>query len=332
MSQNEIGMWHSLGGAPFNVGTCFFGRQKRRATTLKGASVCNYVLKLILTRDVRFFGRDVDVIVGGRHCFCHHRLKASTDVRTDVQKDIWKDVRKDVRMRVRTDVCTDVCMDVWTDVRADVFTHRRADGRTSGRTSGQTSVRTSGRTRVGVGVPGGRGAGRGGGGAPGGHGAGRGGGGAPGGCRLDAEDAERLEDVKRDAGDAGRLEDAELDAEEAERLEDADFLLPCVSSFVALLSSFLRGGSVDAPWRLAPRSLDGSSAEAGSAEVPRRTRWPSFTHAGSVEAGPMDPRSASVLKENDNHPRKNPVHMEISIISSAGACARPAGSLSAAAV
>ena len=54
-----------------------FGRQKRRATTLKGASVCNYVLKLILNRDVRLFGRDVDVIVGGRHCFCHHRLKAS---------------------------------------------------------------------------------------------------------------------------------------------------------------------------------------------------------------------------------------------------------------
>ena len=141
-----------------------------------------------------------------------------------------------------------------------------------------------------------------------------------------------MEDVKRDAGDAGRLEDAELDAEEAERLEDADLLLPCVSSFVALLSSFLRGDSVDAPWRLAPRSLDGSSAEAGSAEVPRRTRWPSSTRAGSVEAGSMDPRSASVLKENDNHPRKNPVHMEISIISSVGACARPAGPLSAAAV
>ena len=169
-------------------------------------------------------------------------------------------------------------------------------------------------------------------GALGGHGAGRGGDGAHGGCRLDAEDAERLEDVKRDAGDAGRLEDAELDAEEAERLEDADFLLPCVSSFVALLSSFLRGDSVDAPWRLAPRSLDGSSAEAGFAEVPRRTRWPSSTHAGSVEAGSMDPRSASVLKENDNHPRKNLVHMEISIISSVGACARPAGPLSAAAV
>jgi hypothetical protein len=77
MSQNEIDISHSLGGAPFNVGTCFFGRQRRRATTLKGASLCNYVLKLILNRDVRLFGRDVDVIVGGRHCFCHHRLKAS---------------------------------------------------------------------------------------------------------------------------------------------------------------------------------------------------------------------------------------------------------------
>jgi len=65
MSQNEIGMWHSLGGAPFNVGTCFFGRQKRRATTLKDVSVCKYVSKLSLTWDVRLVGRDVNVIVGG---------------------------------------------------------------------------------------------------------------------------------------------------------------------------------------------------------------------------------------------------------------------------
>ena len=147
--------------------------------------------------------------------------------------------------------------------RTSVYAQVR--GRTDVRTDVGTAVRSYATGRWSAG---GRGAGRGGGGAPGGRGVGRGGGGAPGGCRLDAEDAERLEDVKRDAGDAGRLEDAELDAEEAERLEDADLLLPCVSSFVALLSSFLRGGSVDAPWRLAPRSLDGSSAEAGSAEVP----------------------------------------------------------------
>ena len=66
MSQNEIGMWHSLGGVTFNVGHgVLVCQQKRRATTLQDVSVCNYVLKLILNWDVRLFGRDVDVIVGG---------------------------------------------------------------------------------------------------------------------------------------------------------------------------------------------------------------------------------------------------------------------------
>ena len=85
-----------------------------------------------------------------------------------------------------------------------------------------------------------------------------------------------MEDVKRDAGDAGRLEDAELDAEEAERLEDADFLLPCVSSFVALSSSFLRGCSVEAGSAEPRRKLRGGWLRRGSAENPvakLHSRW-----------------------------------------------------------
>ena len=66
MSQNEIGMWHSLGGVTFNVGHgVLVCQQKRRATTLQDMSVCYYVLKLMLTWDVRLVGRDVNVIVGG---------------------------------------------------------------------------------------------------------------------------------------------------------------------------------------------------------------------------------------------------------------------------
>ena len=66
MSQNEIGMWHSLGGVPFNVENgVLVCQQKRCATTLKDVSVCSYVSKLSLTWDVRLAGRDVNVIVGG---------------------------------------------------------------------------------------------------------------------------------------------------------------------------------------------------------------------------------------------------------------------------
>ena len=47
-----------LGRGPFNVEILiFFGDHRQRSTTLKDASRCQRALKLILRRDVRFFGR-----------------------------------------------------------------------------------------------------------------------------------------------------------------------------------------------------------------------------------------------------------------------------------
>ena len=43
----------------------FVRQQKQRATTLKGACVCNYVLNLLLTGGVRIVCHDVDAIVAG---------------------------------------------------------------------------------------------------------------------------------------------------------------------------------------------------------------------------------------------------------------------------